>query len=67
MVEILVDAGKCTGCGICREVCPKGPKIWRLDEVEGKRIATVLDKEACLYCTMCVTRCPTDAIKLVMH
>jgi NAD-dependent dihydropyrimidine dehydrogenase PreA subunit len=67
MVEIIVDRGRCTGCGKCREVCPKGPRIWRIGEVEGKRIASVLEEEACLYCTLCVTRCPTDAIKIKLH
>jgi NAD-dependent dihydropyrimidine dehydrogenase PreA subunit len=64
MVEIHVDRERCTGCGICREVCPKGPRIWSIGQVEGKSIASVLDKDACLYCTMCITRCPTDAITI---
>ncbi|RMF89994.1 MAG: 4Fe-4S dicluster domain-containing protein [Methanobacteriota archaeon] len=64
MAEITVDAGKCTGCGMCRSVCPKGPRIWEVRDVGGKKTAVVLDKDACLYCTLCITRCPVDAIKI---
>jgi NAD-dependent dihydropyrimidine dehydrogenase PreA subunit len=67
VVEIYVDREKCTGCGLCRSVCPKGPRIWRIADVEEKRIATVLDKDSCLFCTLCITRCPTDAIKIDLH
>lgn len=64
MVSITVDLEKCIGCGKCRQVCPKGPRIWRL-EGEGKtRKAHVLDEGSCLYCTLCISRCPTDAITI---
>ncbi len=64
MVEIIVDEKKCTGCGLCRSVCPKGPRIWDIRKIGGRPLAFVLEKEACLYCTLCVTRCPTEAIKI---
>ena len=31
-MRIEVDKEKCTGCGICREACPKGPKIWKIND-----------------------------------
>jgi NAD-dependent dihydropyrimidine dehydrogenase PreA subunit len=67
MVEIFVDTKKCTGCGKCREVCPKGPRIWKIADVDGKKVASVLDESACLYCTLCISKCPTDAIKIKVH
>ena len=30
-MRIAVDKDKCTGCGICKEACPKGAKIWNVD------------------------------------
>lgn len=67
MLEITVDNEKCTGCGKCREVCPKGPRIWKISEFEGKNVARVLDNSSCLYCTLCISKCPTDAIKIELH
>ena len=29
-MKIEVDKDKCTGCGICKEACPKGAKIWNV-------------------------------------
>lgn len=53
-----MDHGKCTGCGLCKVVCPKGPRVWK---IEGK--AMVKDSAHCLMCGMCATRCPAGAIK----
>ncbi len=64
MLEITVDTEKCTGCKKCREVCPKGPRIWKIADVGGKKVATVLDNRSCLYCTLCISKCPTDAITI---
>jgi len=65
MVEIHVDSELCTGCGECLEVCPKGPRIWALEKGSGKKVARAIDAGSCLYCTLCVTRCPVNAIKVV--
>ncbi len=64
MLQILVDEKKCTGCGKCAEVCPKGPGIWKLESRRSERKAVVIDASLCLYCGMCVTLCPTEAIKI---
>ncbi|MFH1323577.1 MAG: 4Fe-4S binding protein, partial [Methanobacteriota archaeon] len=44
MIEIYVDPETCTGCGQCIKVCPKGPRIYRLVEKNGKMVAEVLDR-----------------------
>jgi len=52
----VVDEGKCTACGICREVCPARAII--VDQ--GARI----DPAKCDGCGRCVADCPQDAISL---
>jgi predicted Fe-Mo cluster-binding NifX family protein/ferredoxin len=51
-----VDAEKCTGCGLCREVCPQGA----MSVEETARI----DAGKCTGCGQCVTECPQDALSL---
>jgi predicted Fe-Mo cluster-binding NifX family protein/ferredoxin len=52
----LVDAGKCTVCGVCLEVCAPGA-ISMIEAVE-------VDREKCTGCAQCVTACPEDALSL---
>ena len=59
-MRIAVDKEKCTGCGICKEACPKGAKIWN---VEDKAMATNL--EYCHVCTLCASKCPEQAIHVI--
>jgi len=55
---ILVDRDKCTGCGICIEICPMD--AIRLDE-DG---IPHLRYDECWYCGACEEECPTEAITL---
>jgi NAD-dependent dihydropyrimidine dehydrogenase PreA subunit len=59
-MRIEVDKEKCTGCGKCREACPKGPKIWKIND---KAEATNL--RFCHVCTICASKCPQGAIKVI--
>jgi len=59
-MRIIVDEKKCTGCGICKEACPKGAKIWDVDK---KAMATNL--RYCHLCTFCASKCPEEAILIV--
>ncbi len=67
MIEIFIDEEKCTGCGECVRVCPKGPRIYRIAEKNGKKVAEVLDGSFCFGCTSCVTYCRPGAIKLIRN
>ena len=59
-MRIEVDEKKCTGCGICKEECPKGAKIW---DVNKKAMATNL--RYCHVCTICASKCPENAILII--
>ena len=50
----VVDSEKCTGCGICIDVCPAGA-------IEVKEKA-VINYEICTGCAACITECPNKAI-----
>jgi len=64
MIDIFIDEEKCTGCGECIRVCPKGPRIYRLIEKNGKKVAQVIDKSFCIGCTTCMSYCRPKAIRL---
>jgi NADH-quinone oxidoreductase subunit I len=61
---------KCTACKICEMNCPNGTiKIstkQEVDEVTGKAKKALdvytYDLGTCIFCDLCVTTCPSDAI-----
>ncbi|MCG6550934.1 MAG: 4Fe-4S binding protein [Candidatus Magnetominusculus sp. LBB02] len=50
------DSGRCTGCGMCAEVCPHGVFII------SDRVAHITDKDKCMECGACETNCAFEAI-----
>lgn len=50
----LIDPKKCTGCGICVNMCPA-------NAIELNEYA-VVDDQLCIGCGACVPECPTQAI-----
>jgi NAD-dependent dihydropyrimidine dehydrogenase PreA subunit len=56
VVTLALDRDKCTGCGMCLEVCPH--------EVFAKNGKSVLirDRDACMECGACSRNCPTGAV-----
>ncbi len=68
----VVDYDKCTGCGMCVSICPKGilelyPKNHRVElSCVAKNKASVV-REVCLVgcitCRRCVSKCPAGAIE----
>ena len=58
VVTLELDAEVCTGCGMCREVCPQG--VFSVER--GK--ARIRDKDACMECGACAGNCPAEAISV---
>lgn len=53
-----LDKKKCTGCGMCIEVCPHD--VFKL--IGNKAI--IIDKDACMECGACKLNCPVYAIEV---
>ncbi|WP_276520475.1 Coenzyme F420 hydrogenase/dehydrogenase, beta subunit C-terminal domain [Acetobacterium wieringae] len=51
-----MEKNKCTGCGVCENVCPKG-NISMESDSEGF-LYPEIDVINCISCEMCVTHCP---------
>ena len=56
VVTLRLDAEKCSGCGMCLEVCPRS--------VLGRtgRTVAIVDRDACMECGACARNCPTGAV-----
>ena len=55
-MSAVVDAGKCTACGTCKDECA-------VEAITVKDVA-VVDKEKCIDCGACIDACPEGAITL---
>lgn len=55
-LEIFED--RCTGCGMCTEVCPHA--VMAMDN----GLARIADRDACMECGACARNCPADAIRV---
>ena len=59
VVEIRVDADKCTGCGTCVDVCPVGVYELRDDK------SVPVNVDECILCRACEAQCPNNAIEII--
>lgn len=58
VVTLDLDEDKCTGCGTCLDVCPRGVlAAW------DRKIA-VHDRDACIECGACQRNCAFEAIRV---
>lgn len=56
IASLKIDDDRCSGCGVCIEVCPH--KVITLKD----RKAIVKTLDACMECGACRMNCPTGAI-----
>lgn len=65
MVRVVVDHVKCTGDGICKDVCPVDVfECMSLPECGGEVRSVVINDDACIICMACVVNCPNLAISV---
>jgi len=55
-----VDERKCTGCGVCREVCP-----FAAIEVDSKEEVALVNKALCKGCGLCASSCRSGALDVM--
>ena len=53
----ILDAGECTGCGICLDRCP-------MDAIKIDDASSIIDENRCIGCGLCVSSCPVSVISL---
>jgi NAD-dependent dihydropyrimidine dehydrogenase PreA subunit len=54
--SLSLNSSRCTGCGMCLQVCPHA--VFRLAD----RKAVILDSDLCMECGACAMNCPRGAI-----
>ncbi|MGD0275111.1 MAG: mercury methylation ferredoxin HgcB [Syntrophales bacterium] len=58
VVTLKLNEDKCTGCGMCLEVCPHD-----VLKMNGRRIY-IHNRDACMECGACSRNCPFDAVSV---
>lgn len=56
VVTLQLNDEKCTGCGMCLNVCPH-----EVLGTAGKKVQ-IINRDACMECGACAANCPSDAI-----
>jgi NAD-dependent dihydropyrimidine dehydrogenase PreA subunit len=56
VVTLQLDENKCTGCGMCLEVCPH--EVFKMNDSH----VVIQDRDACMECGACSRNCPFGAI-----
>lgn len=58
VVTLKLDEARCTGCGMCLDVCPH-----EVLKMNGKRVQ-IIDRDSCMECGACSRNCPRRAISV---
>ena len=56
VVTLQLDENKCTGCGMCLDVCPH--EVFKMNN----RHVVIQNRDACMECGACSKNCPVNAI-----
>jgi 4Fe-4S ferredoxin len=68
--SLILDKNKCTGCGVCMEICPREAiQVTRTPKVEGEKAKSptvAINEEKCHYCGMCEAVCVFGALKTMI-
>ncbi|MBW7864154.1 MAG: ferredoxin family protein [Candidatus Hydrogenedens sp.] len=66
VAAILIDSGRCKGCGLCVESCPRN-LIGMSDSLNagGYHPACLRESAGCTGCAQCAMVCPDVAIEVV--
>ena len=56
VVTLQLDENKCTGCGMCLDVCPH--EVFKMNS---KKVM-IQNRDACMECGACSQNCPVNAI-----
>jgi NAD-dependent dihydropyrimidine dehydrogenase PreA subunit len=58
IVTLELDANKCTGCGMCLEVCPHN--VFKMNSSH----VAIANRDACMECGACSRNCAVGAISV---
>lgn len=62
MVGVKIDLDKCSGCGVCVDVCSEN--VFELYEKEERKTSKVVAEDQCFACRACEVKCPKQAVKI---
>ncbi len=69
--SLTLNKNKCTGCGICMEICPREAiEVTRTPKREGEKAkppVVSLKEEKCTYCGICETLCLFGAFNIKIN
>jgi len=69
--SLTLDKARCTGCGICKEICPREAieirKVPKADGETAKPPTIDVSEEKCHYCGMCEPICPFGALAVMVN
>jgi NAD-dependent dihydropyrimidine dehydrogenase PreA subunit len=58
VATLRLNSSRCTGCGMCLQVCPHA--VFR---IEGRK-AVIVDRDRCMECGACALNCPREAVSV---
>jgi 4Fe-4S ferredoxin len=69
--SLTLDKNKCTGCGVCMEICPReaieAAKTPKTTGENAQPPTVTIKEEKCAYCGICETLCPFGALTIKIN